>query len=297
MKPNGLQRYHVPNLERAIGILELLADHPDGLNMIEIAGRLEIPNNSVYRITSTLVSHKYLMRDDHSKRFCLSRKFLALGYASIDKKNVVEMSMDVMRQLRDITRETVLLATLLNDEMIVLEQIPGSHPFKFMLDAGSRVRLHTSAPGKALLAFLPESEQTEILGRLKLARFNARTITRKSELKKALKSIHKKGYAVDCAEQLEGVHCIGAPVLNQHGYPIAAIWITGPSERVQASSFETLGAALCDSEGEPPSVSPARDSATSSNDRPLSTWRASRPACLASRRIAASTYRGSISSP
>ncbi|NQV34485.1 MAG: IclR family transcriptional regulator [Phycisphaeraceae bacterium] len=245
MKSKDRQRYHVPNLERAIGILELLADHPDGLNMIEIAGRLEIPNNSVYRITSTLVSHKYLMRDDHSKRFRLSRKFLALGYASINEKNVVEMSMDVMRQLRDVTRETVLLGTLLDDAMIVLEQIPGSHPFKFMLDAGSRVQLHTSAPGKALLAFLPDSEQTEILARLKLVRFNERTITRKSDFKKALKSVHKQGYAVDCAEQLEGVHCIGAPILNQHGYPIAAIWITGPSERVPESSFEKLGKALC----------------------------------------------------
>lgn len=245
MKSENLKRYHVPNLERAIGILELLAEHPDGLSMSEIAGDLQVPNNSVYRITSTLVSHKYLMRDDHSKRFRLSRKFLALGYASIDEKNVVEMSVDIMRQLRDVTRETVLLATLLNDAMIVLEQIPGSHPFKFMMDAGSRVHLHTSAPGKALMAFLPDSEQTEILGRLKLTRFNDRTITRKSELKKTLKTIHKKGYAVDCAEQLEGVHCIGAPILNQHGYPIAAIWITGPSDRVQTSSFETLGDALC----------------------------------------------------
>ncbi|MCP4450499.1 MAG: IclR family transcriptional regulator [Planctomycetes bacterium] len=245
MKSDDLKRYHVPNVERTLGILELLADHPDGLSMIEIAGHLQVPNNSVYRITSTLVSHKYLMRDDHSKRFRLSRKFLALGYASIDEKNVVEMSVDVMRQLRDATRETVLLATLLNDAMIVLEQMPGSHPFKFMMDAGSRVHLHTSAPGKALMAFLPDSEQMEILARLKLVRFNDRTITRKSELKKALKTVQKKGYAVDCAEQLEGVHCIGTPILNQHGYPIAAIWITGPSDRVPESSFEALGDTLC----------------------------------------------------
>jgi DNA-binding IclR family transcriptional regulator len=95
------------------------------------------------------------------------------------------------------------------------------------------------------MAFLPDSEQAEILARLKLIRFNDRTITRKSELKRTLKAIQKKGYAVDCAEQLEGVHCIGAPILNQHGYPIAAIWITGPSDRVQESSFETLGDALC----------------------------------------------------
>jgi len=245
VKSKDLQRYHVPNLERAIGILELLADHPDGLSMIEIAGLMEIPNNSVYRITSTLVSHKYLIRDDQTKQFRLSRKFLALGYASINEKNVVEMSMDIMRQLRDVTRETVLLGTLLSDTMVVLEQVPSSHPFKFMLDAGSRVLLHTSAPGKALLAFLPKSEQAEILKQLKLARFNDRTITRKSQFMKVLKNVQKKGYAVDCAEQLEGVHCIGAPILNQHAYPIAAIWITGPSERVQESSFEKLGEVLC----------------------------------------------------
>ncbi|MCF7973265.1 MAG: IclR family transcriptional regulator [Phycisphaerae bacterium] len=244
MKPNNLQRYHVPNLERAIGIVELLADHPDGLNMIEIAGRMEIPNNSVYRITSTLVSHKYLIRDDDSKRFRLSRKFLALGYASINEKNVVELSMDIMRQLRDVTRETVLLGTLLDDAMVVLEQVPGTHPFKFMLDAGSRVLLHTSAPGKALLAFLPASEQAAILARLTLTRFNTRTITRKSHFKKELEQVRKNGYAVDRGEQLEGVHCIGAPIMNQHGYPIAAIWITGPSERVQESSFEDLGEAI-----------------------------------------------------
>jgi DNA-binding IclR family transcriptional regulator len=245
MESNDLKRYHVPNLERAIGILELLADHADGLSMIEIAGFLEIPNNSIYRITSTLVSHKYLIRDDFSKRFRLSRKFLALGYASINEKNVVEMSVDIMRQLRDVTKETVLLATLLGDAMVVLEQVPGSHPFKFMVDAGSKVLIHTSAPGKALLAFLPTSEQTEILKRLKLVRFNDRTITRKSQFKKELQRVRQKGYAVDCGEQLEGVHCIGAPIMNQHGYPIAAIWITGPSERVQEPCFDDLGEVLC----------------------------------------------------
>ena len=163
--------------------------------MIEIAGYLEIPNNSVYRITSTLVSHKYLIRNDQSKRFRLSRKFLALGYASINEKNVVEMSVDIMRQLRDEVKETVLLATFLGDAMVVLEQVPSTHPFKFMLDAGSRVLLHTSAPGKALLAFLPESEQKDILSRLKLTRFNDHTITRKPQFKKELQQISKHGYA------------------------------------------------------------------------------------------------------
>jgi DNA-binding IclR family transcriptional regulator len=241
MKDQELQRYHVPNLDRALAILELLAQHPDGLSMIEIAGSLAFPNNSVYRITSTLFDHGYLHRDEHSKRFSLTRKLLALGYTALGEKNVIEMSIDIMRQLRDATKETVLLATLLSEAMVVMEQVPGTHPFKFMVDAGSRIDLHTSAPGKAMLAFLPETEREEILGRMKMTRFNDRTITQKNRFRKELKRAQAQGYAVDHGEQLEGVHCVGAPIFNEHSYPIATIWITGPSDRMPESSFEALG--------------------------------------------------------
>lgn len=241
MTGKGLQRYHVPSLVRALSILELLARHVDGLSMIQIAGELGFPNNSVFRITSTLFDHGYLNRDEKSKRFTLSRKFLALGYASISEKNVVEMSIDIMRQLRDMTKETALLATLVGESMVVLAQVPGLHPFKFMVDPGARLHLHTSAPGKALLAFLPESEQADIIGRMKLVKFNDRTLTVKSRFRKELKRVRACGYAVDHAEQLEAVHCVGAPVLNQHGYPIASIWITGPRDRIPATSFDALG--------------------------------------------------------
>lgn len=241
MKEQELQRYHVPNLDRALAILELLAQHPDGLSMIEIAGVLDFPNNSVFRITSTLFDHGYLHRDENSKRFSLTRKLLALGYASLSEKNVIEMSLDVMRLLRDATKETVLLATLLSEAMVVMEQVPGTHPFKFMVDAGSRIDLHTSAPGKVMLAFLPEREREEILSRMKLTRFNERTITQKSRLRQELKRAKSQGYAVDHGEQLEGVHCVGAPIFNERSYPIATIWVTGPGDRMPESSFETLG--------------------------------------------------------
>jgi len=242
----GLQRYHVPNLVRALSILELLARHADGLSMIQIAGELGFPNNSVFRVTSTLFDRGYLNRDEKSRRFTLSRKFLALGYASISEKNVVEMSIDIMRQLRDTTKETVLLATLVGESMVVLAQVPGTHPFKFMVDPGARLHVHTSAPGKALLAFLPESERASIIGRMKLVKFNARTLTAKARLRAELERVRECGYAVDHAEQLEGVHCVGAPVRNQHGYPIAAIWITGPRNRIPATSFAALGREVLD---------------------------------------------------
>ena len=230
--------YHVPNLERALVIMELLSQHREGLGLSEIVDKLGFPKNSVFRITLTLQDHGYLQRDDDNKRFTLSRKLLTLGYSAVSEYNLIEKSLDVMRQLRDVVKETVLLGTIASNEGVVLDQVPGTHPFKFIADTGLKFPLHTAAPGKAILAFLPEKQLDEVLNVIKLHRFNDRTITDKRKFKAELKEIRELGYAVDRAEQLGGVHCVGAPVFDQHGYPVASIWTTGPSDRIPEKSFE-----------------------------------------------------------
>ena len=49
------------------------------------------------------------------------------------------------------------------------------------------------------------------------------------------------GFALDRAEQLRGIVCVGAPVLDRHGYPIAAIWTTGPSDRIAEDQYARVG--------------------------------------------------------
>jgi DNA-binding IclR family transcriptional regulator len=57
----------------------------------------------------------------------------------------------------------------------------------------------------------------------------------------ALEEVIKKGYAVDRSEEIEGLHCVGAPIFNHRGHPIAAIWVTGPSFRFPESAFDRIG--------------------------------------------------------
>lgn len=234
-------RYEVPNLKRALAIMELLARHPRGLGLTEIAGELGLSKNSIFRITRTLLNTDYLHRDPDSKRLILTRKLLALGYAAVSEYNLVEKALDIMRQLRNEVKETVLLGVMLDDEGIVLEQVPGSHMFKFLVDIGMRYSLHVAAPGKAMMAYLPEQEREELVSRLKMKRYNANTITSRRVLLEELEMVLECGYAVDRAEELEGVHCLSAPVLDQYGSPVAAIWITGPSDRLPVSKFEEIG--------------------------------------------------------
>ena len=101
MAKNELTDYHVPNLVRAIKIMELLAERSAGLTTAQITEMLHIPRNSVFRITSTLLEYGYLIRDEESKVFQLSKKLLSMGYAALSEESLIEKELEGMRQLRN----------------------------------------------------------------------------------------------------------------------------------------------------------------------------------------------------
>ena len=80
---------------------------------------------------------------------------------------------------------------------------------------GHRGELHSSASGKAFLAFLPRPAQNLLLSRLTLTKFTHNTITTLSALKSELARVRRTGFAVNNEEVEPGVRCIGAPIFDQ----------------------------------------------------------------------------------
>lgn len=231
----------VPALTRGLNVLELLADHPEGLSLVEIAAAHDLPVNSTQRIALTLCELGYAQRDAASKRFFLTSKLLSVGSRGMGESSLVERSLDVMRRLRDAVRETVLLGVLHGDEVVCLEQVLALHPFKFMVDPGLRAPLHSNAPGKALWAFLPEAQREALLAGTSFTRETPRTITDPADMARELTRVRQAGYATDCGEAIEGCNCVAAPILDHRGYPLAALWVSGPSHRFAESLLDPAG--------------------------------------------------------
>ena len=234
-------KYSVPNLERALQVFELLSQHKEGLIVSQIAKILGVPRNSIFRICSTLLDQGYVQYFRNTQQIILTRKLFSIGYRALTDDNIVQLAHDPMRSLRDDIKETVLIGCLMDKEGAVLEELAGLHHFNFRVERGARFYLHCAAPGKAMLAFLSKAEQAKIVDALELTRFNDNTITTKLALIEQLDAIRESGVAYDFAEQIEGCHCISAPIMDQYGIPIAAIWITGPSSRLPSSDFPSLG--------------------------------------------------------
>lgn len=235
--------YKVPNLEKGIAVLEYLSYSPKGKSLQDIKSTLDISQTTAYRILNTLVRLDYLIYDEDSKRYKLSMKMLNLGFRSMNEHNLMETVLPRLRDLRDMVKETVCFGVLGERKGIFIEQAQGHHTFRFMLSPGKPFELHCSAPGKAIMAYLPNTVRDRYLSYMEFTRFNERTITRAEDYLRELEEVRKQGYAIDNEEELSGVYCIGTPVFNYTGYPCGAVWISGPKDRL--SEGVTANAIAC----------------------------------------------------
>jgi len=227
----------VPAVDRTLDILERLSAHPEGQTLSELSAALEVPTNAVFRITAALKNRGYVDRNESSKRFSLTSKFLTITQPRFQQKSLVEVSLPSMRILRDETRETVQLGVLCALEGVILEQVESSYPLRIVVDAGLRFPLYNNAPGKLLLAHMSERDRENALGQIELAPCTRRTITDKSELLRECQRIIQAGYSTDYGEADEGIHCVAAPLFGKHQRVDATLWISGPSRRLPKEAF------------------------------------------------------------
>jgi DNA-binding IclR family transcriptional regulator len=232
----------VPALDRSLDLLELLSTVSEGLTLSKLSKQLNAPKNAVFRITQTLLARGYLSRDPETMAFQLTGQMLKLAPPCLGGFSLPAVANNAMRVLRNITRETVQLGVLDGLEGVIIDQVEGLEPLRIVVNLGLRFALHNNAPGKLLLAHLPEGQRESVIAQLQLTSSTSRTITSKSALQEECDRILKDGYSTDHAEADEGIHCVAAPIFERGGVNVlGALWISGPAKRLPKSKFKELG--------------------------------------------------------
>ena len=229
VRDSGVQ---TPALDRSLALLEFISAHSDGVTTAEIREALGFSANLVFRLTKALSVHGYVERDLAGSRFVLTQKLLTLVQPKREDRSLAQLSWETLRLLRDSTGESAHIGIRSGFDCVVLERVIGPSLFKYYVEAGARGPLHAGAPGKVMLAWLPEGELELALSQMELTRITDATITSKRAFAAALKEVRGKGYAMDLGETLEGLRCLGAPVFDAEGRVCASVWITAPAPRL-----------------------------------------------------------------
>ena len=230
----------VPALDKALLILELLGDSRSGLTLNELAEQSTMAKSSVHYLAVTLECRGYVIRSDRSGRYLFGAKLISLANSALTVLGLRQQAASHLMALQMRTHLTVHLAVFENHEAIIAARFESYHGARPATWIGKRVDLHCTALGKALLAQLPEARRALIIKERGLPQHNENTISDQRRLSEELRLILNAGYAVDQEEYELGVRCVGAPVFNADGYPIAAVSLSGTTDEITADRLSHL---------------------------------------------------------
>lgn len=229
----------VATLEKALKILDAIA-RERCMGVRELARSLEMSPASVSRILGTLLKYRMVEKDRRTGKFRLGMHILELSSCLLRNLELKERAWPIMEWVAQETGETVNLMVLdeTTGEGIYVAVIESANDFRMAPYVGKREVLHCTGVGKAILAFLPEETAKDIIKKVGLPRFTSNTIVTPAELWVHLEQVRRQGYAIDNAESMEGIFCIGAPIFDHEGRVAAGISISSPAVRVDEATVE-----------------------------------------------------------
>lgn len=232
----------VHSIERALAIIETLGRHPQGLGVTELGQEVGLHKSTVHRLLGTLVAYGYVEQDSATERYRLGMKMVVLGLELLDRIDFRKEALPYLKELVDFSHESVSLAVLDHGEVVYIEQ--DHSPEAITVNLGIRGKVHCTAAGKVLLAYLPREEAVSILNRQEMHQYTVNTITEVDFMLTHLEKVRSQGYAISAEELVEGLRLVAAPVFNHQGKVVAAVSVAGPTSRLSLERIARLVAVL-----------------------------------------------------
>lgn len=233
-------------VDKALTLLNLVADRP-GLTLSELSREAELPTPTVHRLLRILENHG-LLRHDTTNRYRLGSHCLALGFRFLEGVDLRTEAHSDLVWLVEVTGETAHLGVPDGVEVLYVDKVETRHSVRMYSRIGARSPMHSTAMGKAMLAFAdPELVQRVIDNGL--ARRTPNTITDPRRFRNELKKTLERGYAIDDIENEEGIRCVGAPILADELHPVGAVSVSGPASRITDDRLDQIAPAVVEAAG------------------------------------------------
>ncbi|WP_405484774.1 IclR family transcriptional regulator [Nocardia sp. NBC_00511] len=217
----------VQSIERAFGLLELMADEGGMMGLSQLATQSGLPLPTIHRLVRTLVDLGYLHQEP-SRKYVLGPKLIKLGESSSQMLSV--LARPHLTRLVDELGESANMAMLDGDQIVYVAQVQSRHSMRMFTEVGRRALPHCTAVGKAILAGLPRELTRDLLARTGMPRYTDTTITDPNEFAAQLEVAARTGFAMDEGEQEMGVRCVAVAVPKAPAR--LAISISGPVGRM-----------------------------------------------------------------
>lgn len=231
----------IQSLDRALDVLDALAG-AEGLTLTDLSGQLDQSPATMYRVLSTLEARSFVEVDPVDQTWHIGAMAFRLGSAFLRRSGLAERSRPVMRELMRATGETANLGIERDGNVMFIGQVETHEAIRAFFAPGTLSPMHASGIGKALLSRYSDDRLADFLRARPLERFTPMTIVSAPALRAELAQVAARGWAVDDEERNTGMRCVAAPITNIYGEAVAGISVSGPTQRMDRSRLDRVGA-------------------------------------------------------
>lgn len=230
--PTGVQAVGV-----AFAVLGELANTSQAIGTSELARRLGETKARVHRHLTTLRALGYVDKDSASDRYRLGWRAYRFAVSVFDNFGLRQLAHRHLMALHHDSGQTVALALPADGDVAVVDAIQSTSDIAITIRAGSVIPALSSALGRVLLAFMPESERQRWLTQ-PISALTPHTLQDTAEVEAALLLARRNWYSLAANERLPGVAALAAPVFDDRNQVVAAVAVIGSSADInlQASA-------------------------------------------------------------
>lgn len=227
------QKQTVRAVDRALQLLKCFTFERKEISLAEISKISKLPKTTAFRLLVSLEEQGFVIKDEVTQNYRLGILLFKLGSIVASDMELRKVSLPVLEEIANKTKETVNINIVQNNERFCIEKIEGSHDLRQFIDIGKGLPLYKGASGKILMAYLPLERQIKMLDNIKEDLGKS-----KSELLTELQNIKEKGLAISHDERVLGAASVSAPIYNHIGDVVAGLTISSASVRFTEERVE-----------------------------------------------------------
>jgi IclR family transcriptional regulator, acetate operon repressor len=246
-------------LERTLGILELLAAHPEGQSLRAIAGRLNMPQSATHRLLTALVQQGYVKQLRDQGEYGLSTKLVRMVLDYMGAAGIVDFAQPILDRLAVTTGDFIRLAVIDEDRIVWVARAQGARSgLRYDPDVDNTARLSCTASGHAWLMTLSDQEALMLVARQGFgdpAEYGPAAPTDPIQFLKLLQAARKRGYGMTHDMFGPGLASVAVPIRRPGEPPVGIVSVAGPSVRLTPERCAELAPVLLAAAGELASAS------------------------------------------
>lgn len=236
MDEESVSRDHVGSLERGLAVMEILARHPAGMTLTEMAEEVGLTRAGARRFLLTLVATGYATQS--GRLFSLSPRLLTVARTWLSGASLWTFAAPIMREVAGQFDEACNAAVLSGEDVVYVARIPGRRILSVSLDVGTRLPAYCTSMGRVLLAGMAPDALDAFFDQARIERRTPKTIVKRDLLAKAIHKAEADGFAIVDEELELGLRSIAVPINDRTGRTVAAINVSTQSARFSVEDMQ-----------------------------------------------------------